>query len=153
MAVLRARSGRKCPLHLDVRRVSRGTEAIVAPHCSYLRNATGEHLKSLDSTTYDLLDKRIMFEDIFISREFFARFTATQCHFHRNFKALHRVLALEVGLSDLVECQHQRRCAVEAGLHARFGRHRRCQPSGRASQWHCTSWQKRAAALDTVGQS
>lgn len=64
-----------------------------------------QRLKAATSTTHDSLDKRIMSEDIFSSRELFAKFVRVQYRFHRDIEALYSVPALDALLPDLAERQ------------------------------------------------
>lgn len=64
-----------------------------------------QRLKAATSTTHDSLDKRIMSEDIFSSRERFAKFVRVQYRFHRDIQALYAAPALDALLPDLAERQ------------------------------------------------
>lgn len=73
-------------------------ESITAPTRS-------QRLKAATSSTHDSLDKRIMAEDIFASRERFAKFVRVQYRFHRDIGALYATPVLRALLPDLEQRQ------------------------------------------------
>ncbi len=74
------------------------TETHVAPTRS-------QRLKAATHSTHDSLDKRIMSEDIFASRERFATFVRVQYRFHRDIQALYATPVLQSLLPDLAQRQ------------------------------------------------
>lgn len=74
-----------------------------------------QRLKSATSSTHDSLDKRIMSEDIFASRERFARFVRVQYRFHRDIQALYAAPVLDALLPDLAERQRLGQIADDLG--------------------------------------
>jgi len=84
------------------------TETIAAPTRS-------QRLKAATSTTHDSLDKRIMSEDIFASRERFAKFVRVQYRFHRDIQALYATPVLQALLPDLEQRQRLDQIVADLG--------------------------------------
>lgn len=84
------------------------TETIAAPTRS-------QRLKAATSTTHDSLDKRIMSEDIFASRERFAKFVRVQYRFHRDIQALYATPLLRALLPDLEQRQRLQQIVADLG--------------------------------------
>ncbi|WMJ70401.1 biliverdin-producing heme oxygenase [Stenotrophomonas sp. 24(2023)] len=74
-----------------------------------------QRLKAATSSTHDSLDKRIMSEDIFASRDRFARFVRVQYRFHRDIQALYAAPVLGALLPDLAERQRLAQIAKDLG--------------------------------------
>lgn len=74
-----------------------------------------QRLKAATSSTHDSLDKRIMSEDIFASRDRFARFVRVQYRFHRDIQALYAAPVLDALLPDLAERQRLAQIANDLG--------------------------------------
>lgn len=84
------------------------TETIAAPTRS-------QRLKAATSSTHDSLDKRIMSEDIFASRERFAKFVRVQYRFHRDIQALYATPLLRALLPDLEQRQRLQQIVADLG--------------------------------------
>lgn len=74
-----------------------------------------QRLKAATSSTHDSLDKRIMAEDIFASRERFARFVRVQYRFHRDIQALYATPLLRALLPDLEQRQRLQQIVADLG--------------------------------------
>jgi len=82
------------------------TETIDAPTRS-------KRLKAATSSTHDSLDKRIMSEDIFSSRDRFAKFLRVQYRFHRDIQTLYATPLLRALLPDLAQRQRLQQIAAD----------------------------------------
>lgn len=74
-----------------------------------------QRLKAATSSTHDSLDKRIMSEDIFASRERFAKFVRVQYRFHRDIQTLYATPLLRALLPDLEQRQRLAQIAADLG--------------------------------------
>lgn len=76
-------------------------------------DSRSRRLKAATHATHDILDKRIMAEDIFSGRDRFARFLRVQYRFHRDIQALYARADLAALLPDLAQRRRLEQIAAD----------------------------------------